>query len=147
MTELVSKFLETYNYPRESFEQILSVSLCVEDSADFNYLIDSFYADSELGPETIKTSLEEISKAYHVNICTLNLLFYIYLSEQLKEQYKKEGDDVIFIHIPSSGEPFDKQSRLNSYERAYMFYHICFTKSVLRIKQTQNKKRQNPAMQ
>lgn len=32
------------------------------------------------------------------------------------------GDDVIYIHIPSSGKPFDRVSRLSSYDRAYHFF-------------------------
>jgi len=32
------------------------------------------------------------------------------------------GDKVKSIHIPSSGEPFDSQARLDSYRRAYAFF-------------------------
>jgi len=38
----------------------------------------------------------------------------------------KSGDDVVYIHIPSSGKPFDKQSRLESYDKAYHFYKKYF---------------------
>lgn len=38
----------------------------------------------------------------------------------------KKGDKVITIHIPSSGKPFDRSSRLDSYEKAYYFYKDCF---------------------
>ena len=31
-------------------------------------------------------------------------------------------DTVVYIHIPSSGKPFDKESRISSYEKAYLFY-------------------------
>ncbi len=34
----------------------------------------------------------------------------------------KDGDPVKNIHIPSSGEPFDKASRLASYKKAYEFF-------------------------
>ncbi len=39
-------------------------------------------------------------------------------------EYKglKKGDPVIGIHIPESGEPFDKKTRLDSYRQAYEFY-------------------------
>lgn len=39
-------------------------------------------------------------------------------------EYKglKRGDPVIGIHIPESGEPFDKETRFDSYKRAYEFY-------------------------
>lgn len=34
----------------------------------------------------------------------------------------KKGDPVKNIHIPSSGEPFDREARLASYRRAYEFF-------------------------
>ena len=34
-----------------------------------------------------------------------------------------KGDPIKGIHIPSSGEPFDKAARLDSYRRAWEFYH------------------------
>lgn len=34
----------------------------------------------------------------------------------------KKGDRVWNIHIPSSGEPFDREARLDSYRRAYEFF-------------------------
>lgn len=34
----------------------------------------------------------------------------------------KRGDKFISIHIPSSGKPFDRAARLDSYERAYYFF-------------------------
>ncbi len=34
----------------------------------------------------------------------------------------RKGDDVVIIHIPSSGKPFDRESRLASYEKAYYFF-------------------------
>lgn len=34
----------------------------------------------------------------------------------------RPGDPVKSIHIPSSGEPFDKQARLDSYKQAYAFF-------------------------
>lgn len=34
----------------------------------------------------------------------------------------KKGDPVKNIHIPSSGEPFNTQARIDSYRRAYEFY-------------------------
>lgn len=40
------------------------------------------------------------------------------------------GDDVVYIHIPSSGKPFDKQSRLESYDKAYHFYKKYFSDEV-----------------
>jgi len=36
----------------------------------------------------------------------------------------KKGDKFISIHIPSSGKPFDKNSRLESYRRASEFFKI-----------------------
>lgn len=37
----------------------------------------------------------------------------------------KKDDPVVGIHIPSSGEPFDKEARLESYKKAYKFFeHI-----------------------
>ena len=38
----------------------------------------------------------------------------------------KEGDMVLHIHIPSSGEPFDRAARIASYEKAYNFYLDAF---------------------
>ena len=35
-------------------------------------------------------------------------------------------DPVVYIHIPSSGKPFDKESRMCSYEKAYLFYKYHF---------------------
>ena len=40
------------------------------------------------------------------------------------------GDDVVYIHIPSSGKPFDKKSRLESYDKAYRFYKKYFRDEV-----------------
>ncbi|RKJ42040.1 hypothetical protein D7X94_00750 [Acutalibacter sp. 1XD8-33] len=34
----------------------------------------------------------------------------------------RPGDKVLNIHIPSSGEPFDRESRLDSYRQAYAFF-------------------------
>lgn len=34
----------------------------------------------------------------------------------------KKGDPVKSIHIPSSGEPFDRAARLESYQKAYQFF-------------------------
>lgn len=33
-----------------------------------------------------------------------------------------KGDSLLWIHIPSSGEPFDEKARLESYKMAYDFY-------------------------
>lgn len=33
-----------------------------------------------------------------------------------------KGDSILWLHIPSSGEPFDEQGRLESYKKAYDFY-------------------------
>lgn len=40
------------------------------------------------------------------------------------------GDDVVYIHIPSSGKPFDKDTRLKSYEKAHKFYKKYFSDDV-----------------
>ena len=34
----------------------------------------------------------------------------------------KKGDPVKSVHIPSSGEPFDRETRLDAYRRAYRFF-------------------------
>ena len=33
-----------------------------------------------------------------------------------------KGDSILWLHIPSSGEPFDEEARLESYRMAYDFY-------------------------
>lgn len=33
-----------------------------------------------------------------------------------------KGEELIYMHIPSSGRPFDKESRLDAYDRAYKFF-------------------------
>ncbi len=40
------------------------------------------------------------------------------------------GDDVISVHIPSTGEKFDKAARLDSYDRAYRFFRDVMGKDV-----------------
>lgn len=39
----------------------------------------------------------------------------------------KADDAVIYIHIPSSGKPFDRAARMDSYEKAFYFYRDYFT--------------------
>lgn len=46
------------------------------------------------------------------------------------DQLLKNGDDIINIHIPSSGEPFDEAARYDSYEKAYHFFKEKFSKDV-----------------
>lgn len=38
----------------------------------------------------------------------------------------KNGDMFVSVHIPSSGKPFDRKTRIASYELAYNFYKECF---------------------
>ncbi len=38
----------------------------------------------------------------------------------------KQGDPVLIIHIPSSGKPFDRAARFDSYRRAYEFFADSF---------------------
>ena len=42
----------------------------------------------------------------------------------------KAGTPIINIHIPSSGEPFDKQARLDSYNKAYHFFNDVLGKNI-----------------
>lgn len=48
---------------------------------------------------------------------------YAFNEEYTKNGYTlKKGDNVKSIHIPSSGEPFDKKARLESYRVAYEYF-------------------------
>ncbi len=42
----------------------------------------------------------------------------------------KNGDDSLNIHIPSSNEPFNTETRLASYDKAYSFFKKVFNKDV-----------------
>ena len=37
-------------------------------------------------------------------------------------KFRGEGDMVLHVHIPSSGDPFNREARLDSYEKAYQFH-------------------------
>jgi len=43
---------------------------------------------------------------------------------ELSDRIIKKGDKFISIHIPSSGKPFDKESRMDSYRRARNFFGV-----------------------
>lgn len=43
----------------------------------------------------------------------------------------KKGDPIKAIHIPSSGEPFNKEARINSYKKAYEFFCDSYKNEIL----------------
>jgi len=51
-----------------------------------------------------------------------NLTTYSKADIRLGEYTVNQGETVIDIHIPSSGEPFDKAARYDAYSRAYRFF-------------------------
>ncbi len=65
---------------------------------------------------------------YTCDIVKLGRLEYENGEYELDQPYErggvslKKGDPVKWIHIPSSGEPFDQAARLDSYRRAYEFF-------------------------
>ena len=68
---------------------------------------------------------------FHMNIFALGRMEYNYgpfrgESATVAGIEVKEGDMVLHIHIPSSGEPFDRTARIASYEKAYNFYLDAF---------------------
>ncbi len=68
---------------------------------------------------------------FHMNIFALGRMEYNFgpfrgESASVAGLEMQEGDMVLHIHIPSSGEPFDREARIASYEKAYSFYKNAF---------------------
>lgn len=197
MKKLICDFLTKNHYPQEAAEAVLGAYEVLKDNPTFMTFLERFYVDTELNLDLEGSPLDLLCREVGVNFYTAKLLFYICLTEELREKYREagfpehmydtaiedmytkakecvdvygiwgifspgwfysifhlrvfgmgrlfyntgeykgedmtiggrtvtQGDLYISIHIPSSGKPFDKASRLASYEMAYYFFKDAF---------------------
>lgn len=193
MKEYLHSFMQKCAYPAVAQAQILADSEKVQNNQRFMQLVAAFYTEPIRSVQEFQAELDELSKQEGVNSYTLYLIFFLFLSKDLRKEYQKadlaediywdtvadlvckllecfevekvwgitafswfEGifhmrtialgrmqyclgkfgepdatvaghkvsaeDTVVYIHIPSSKKSFDRENRIASYEKAYLFY-------------------------
>ena len=91
-------FLKMYNYPLESYEVLTPAFELLQNNDEFIGVAGRFYADLTINPETLLKMFENIGKENSINAHTVQLLFFIYLSYELEQQYIKGGlEHSVFI--------------------------------------------------
>lgn len=206
MKAYLNEFLSFYKYPDSAVTAFNEAYEKLENNENLNFLLKYFYEDREKVSGKIESMMDEAAETTGVHKYTAKFLFYLLLSKQLKEEYKKRGIDeqiyidsmedlrykavecfdvygvwgffttpwfynffrfecfklgrlefeiiglnldnlehkeytvadktvkagtpVINVHIPSSGEPFTKEARFASYDKAYHFFNDVLGKKI-----------------
>lgn len=91
MRVYLQEFMESYDYPAEAIDTLLSAYDILKNNADFQMLLDIYDKDRFCDYTALLAKCKEIAKDVQIHTYTVEFLMFMCFSRKLRQTYRENG--------------------------------------------------------